>query len=450
MSKKYKVRGMTCNHCKEKIEKALKKKKDIKDAKIDLRTGILDLEYKSNEIALHSIKKVISQLGYELVEVENENKAKIGMVIGVTVILFFLVNRMIPDFSTLLTAGNSLSLIMLFLIGITTSFHCVSMCGGIALSQVSKEKDNFKRNIMYNVGRMISYTLLGGIVGALGAGITLGNSFFAIVPIVLGVLMVIIGLSNAGMPIVPHFKLTKQINMKLAYLRGKVSYDKGPFVLGLVNGLMPCGPLQLMQIYALGTGSFMQGALAMLAFSIGTVPLMLGLGLFINKLSIASKELVFKVGGYLVVFLGIGMVMNGLTTMGINTSTMTRNNVGKGVVMEDGYQVLRIDVEPRGYENVVIQKDIPTKLIFDVAPGDLTSCNYAVNIPEYEVFQTLQEGENIIEFIPEEVGTFPYSCWMGMIRSKITVVEDDISEYVPEVDSSPFQPMGTSSGFKCH
>lgn len=426
MNKVYKVQGITCGQCKEKIEKNLMSKQGIQGAQVHLKTKSLSIDYDPHKIRLQEIKKILGVLGYELLEEEGNKEKddkKVWLIVGAAFIIFLIMSSIVPDFSTLLTQGNSLSLVMLLIIGITTSFHCVSMCGGIALSQVTSEKNNLKRNILYNTGRVISYTLLGGIVGALGSGITLGNTFFAVVPIVLGLLMVIIGLSNAGVVSLSSFKFMRQFNAKLGKIRYQLSHDQGPFILGLVNGLMPCGPLQLMQIYALSTGSFIGGALAMLAFSLGTVPLMLGLGVFINKLSVASKTLVFKMGGYLVVLLGVSMMMNGLTTAGVNTSIASGSNTNNQVTMEDGYQVVNVAVGPRSYEDIVVQKDIPVRLKMNVKPGNLTGCNYAVNIPEYEIFAPLEEGENIFEFTPTDKGTFMYSCWMGMIRNTITVVE---------------------------
>lgn len=78
---------------------------------------------------------------------------------------------------------------------------------------------------MYNVGRVISYTLLGGMVGAIGKGVTLENEFFAIVPIILGALMIIMGLNNVGIISLFEYRVMKRFNLNLARLRGKVSHD---------------------------------------------------------------------------------------------------------------------------------------------------------------------------------------------------------------------------------
>src|SRR5665647_2658897 len=86
-------------------------------------------------------------------------------------------------------------------------------------------------------------------------------------------------------------------------LMGK-SGERGPFIVGLLNGLMPCGPLQAMQLYALGTGSALAGALSMLIFSLGTVPLMFGFGAISTMLSKKFTRSILRFSAVLVVILG--------------------------------------------------------------------------------------------------------------------------------------------------
>ena len=238
MDKIYRVQGMTCQNCKQKIEKKLSRRKGIWRAEVNLKTKMLYLSYDEEVISLTVIKELLADMGYQLEEAEEKHeKQKVLLYLGVAAVFFLLLNEIMPDFSLLLTQGSKVSIIMLFIIGITTSFHCISMCGGIALSQVVADKSNFKRNLMYNAGRVISYTVLGGLVGFIGSGITLGNRVFAIVPIILGVFMIMMGLNNAGLLSLESMPFMQKINFKLVALRGKLGTDKGPFVLGLLMDL---------------------------------------------------------------------------------------------------------------------------------------------------------------------------------------------------------------------
>lgn len=135
--------------------------------------------------------------------------------------------------------------------------------------------------LLYNGGRIISYTILGGIVGALGSVLSLSISVKAGIQIFAGVFMIIMGLNMSG------FSIFRRFNLRLPWSACSIKKKpKTPFLIGVLNGLMPCGPLQTMQLYALGTGSAFNGALSMFLFSLGTVPLMLTFGAlsgFISK-----------------------------------------------------------------------------------------------------------------------------------------------------------------------
>ena len=177
---------------------------------------------------------------------------------------------------------------MLFIIGLITSVHCVAMCGGINLSQCIPRSgqtftDNsrfsaFRPAFIYNLGRVTSYTIIGFIVGTLGSAFTFSSTLQGILKLIAGILMVIMGINLLGI-----FPGLRKLNPGMPRIFANKIRDKkysstNPLIVGLLNGLMPCGPLQAMQIYALSTGNSWVGALSMFLFSLGTVPLMFGLG----------------------------------------------------------------------------------------------------------------------------------------------------------------------------
>ena len=144
------------------------------------------------------------------------------------------------------------------------------MCGGIVLSQGIASRDERampergKRlvpSLLYNAGRVISYTVIGGMVGALGSLFSLSTALKGAMPIIAGAFMLFLGVRMLG--IIPWLS---RLKVRFPGIKeNKVSAaaaGRGPFVVGLLNGLMPCGPLQTMQVYALGTGSWYAGALS--------------------------------------------------------------------------------------------------------------------------------------------------------------------------------------------
>ncbi len=115
----------------------------------------------------------------------------------------------------------------------------------------------------------------------------------------------------------------------------------------------------------------------------------------------------------------------------MNTTYAASAPTGNVAVIENGVQVVSIDLKPNSFAPIVVQKGIPVKFIINAKAENLNGCNDAVLIPAYNVEKGLAPGENVIEFTPDKTGTIPYSCWMGMIGSSIEVV-DDLGQVTPE------------------
>ncbi len=317
---------------------------------------------------------------------------------------------------------------MLFIIGLFTSLHCVSMCGGINLSQClnnnvisDKEKlSTVKPAFLYNLGRVISYTIFGGIVGGIGSVISFTGWMQGLVQLIAGIFMVIMGLNMLN--IFPWLRKLNPRMPKFFAQKVKSKNNNSPFFVGLLNGLMPCGPLQAMQIYALSTGSVIKGALSMFLFSLGTVPLMFGLGALSSYMSRKFSNKVMKFGAILVVVLGFVMFNNGLALSGINISQGSAANSAVRAEIQNDIQVVTTELKGRRYEPIIVEVGKPVKWNIQASNGSINGCNNRMIIREYGIEKSLESGDNIIEFTPTETGTYTYSCWMGMIRSKIYVV----------------------------
>jgi hypothetical protein len=230
------------------------------------------------------------------------------------------------------------------------------------------------------------------------------------------------------LPILRRFMPRLPCSIAAKIERGKRS--KAPLVVGVLNGFMPCGPLQAMQLYALGTGSFWTGALSMLLFSLGTVPLMFAFGALSSLLSARFTKEMMKVSAILVIILGLIMGNHGFLLAGISVSdallsplkiSRTQNNKAQRAVIEDGYQTVTTKLESGRYQPLILSAGVPVKWTIVAEKGSLNGCNNEIIIPDYQLQQKLSLGENVIEFTPTTAGTITYSCWMGMISSRIIV-----------------------------
>jgi hypothetical protein len=225
--------------------------------------------------------------------------------------------------------------------------------------------------------------------------------------------------------------------------------NKNPIVIGLLNGLMPCGPLQAMLIYAAGTGSALEGALVMAAFGLGTIPLMLALG-SITSIAASSRIWIHKIvkfSGVLVIVLGIIMLNRGFALTGIDpfgvfsfaispksTSNLSQvfpilNDSGAGKLGDNStnpkYQEITMYIISSGWnpDTFTVKKGILVK--WTIIAKELTYCNKGIKAPKLGMSHTFDNvGDTFtFEFTPTEVGTIPFTCWMGMISGKIEVIE---------------------------
>ncbi|HEY5961333.1 MAG TPA: sulfite exporter TauE/SafE family protein [Polyangiaceae bacterium] len=196
------------------------------------------------------------------------------------------------------------------------SLHCVGMCGGFVAFYSSGAGATGVKSVVphvaYHAGRLVTYTLWGMLAGSLGAMLDVAGHAVGIgrvAAIVAGVLMVTWGLAM----------LTARLGVSLPWLRTRRSVswlsralarlvDKPPIVraslLGLSSTLLPCGFLYAFVITAAGTGSALRGALVMAAFWFGTVPLLLGLGLGVERIGARLRRFVPTVTALLMVALG--------------------------------------------------------------------------------------------------------------------------------------------------
>lgn len=415
------INGMTCHHCEMRVKEALLKVDGIKSVNASFKnkkavvTGDFDIE---------NAKEALEEIGYKLILKKKHKKTPLKEVLPVFLVMSIIFIIFGNLFSFIPSISNDVSLPMLFLIGILTSVHCIGMCGSINLAVVMKNENGIKNPLLYNLGRVISYTVIGGIVGGLGSVFTMNTDLQSLVIFLAGIVMLFMGLSMLGW-------LPDKLHMFIPKMPKLFNSKKGPFYVGLLNGLMPCGPLQAMQIYALSTASIINGALAMFIFSLGTVPLMFGFGVLFVKLKGKHQFLIQRISSVLIIFLSFLMMSRALNLQGIDLGKTFKSSMYKDYAIaeiKDGYQYVEIQLTYRGYKPIMVQKDIP--VVFNIKVSDIRyfGCTNSIRIPSLGLSQDLDTGDNLIKFTPTKTGDITYTCWMGMVTSNIKVVED-LSEY---------------------
>ena len=458
------IRNMTCVNCENIIERELSPVTGIVEVKASYSAGAVTVSFDESIVSLEEIENILEKSDYFVKKEESSvlqakekqtpgrskkaaaktEKTDYTDIIAVLIIMFAvytIANRfgLLNIFNAFPVAKEGMGYGMLFVIGVLTSVHCVAMCGGICLSQcIPKDQpegyqpsrfETIRPSLLYNLGRVISYTIIGGIVGAIGSVVSFSGTMKGLVQLAAGVFMVIMGLNMLNI-----FPGLRKFNPRMPKIFAKKIYAQrigsSPLYIGILNGLMPCGPLQAMQLYALSTGSPVKGAVAMFLFSVGTFPLMFLFGALSSFMNKKFSGKLMKVSAVLVVVLGMFMFGNGISLSGFSmpilpmTSNQVRAGASNVATIEDDIQVITTELSPGSYEPIIVQKGIPVKWIIKAEKGDINGCNNSIIVPKLGLKKDLANGDNVIEFTAEESGAIPYSCWMGMIRSKITVVDD--------------------------
>lgn len=207
-----------------------------------------------------------------------------------------------------------------FLIGFIGSFHCVGMCGPIALSLPYQDVTKWRtaaNTLVYNLGRIVSYSFIGLLFGFLGKGIALAG-LQQWLSIGLGVLMLLAAFSVFNfekqlikIPILDVF--FRKIRFGLGQLlKRKNKKTQTLFTLGILNGFLPCGLVYLAVVGAIGTGSILGGSLYMTLFGLGTIPLMLSVSLLGNLINLNVRKRIQKAIPIMLFAFAILFILRGL------------------------------------------------------------------------------------------------------------------------------------------
>jgi sulfite exporter TauE/SafE len=269
----------------------------------------------------------------------------------------------------------------------------------------------------------LGYALLGGVIGYLGSAIKPSPKFMGLMTMVVGAVMLFLGLKL--IEIFPALRdktlsLPKSISRLFGINTEKKEYShKGAIISGALTFFLPCGFTQAMQLYAVSTGSFAQGALIMSLFALGTAWGLLGVGGLSSVFKGQAAKRFFAIAGLAVILLGVYNISNGGSV--VFTKFETQNNaVSTG---NDDFQEVRMTQGGGGYSPSVLTVKLGKPVKWIINSTTSYSCASYIVMPKFGVSQPLKAGENIITFTPTEAGEIPFSCSMGMYRGKFIVTE---------------------------
>lgn len=333
------VSGMHCKACVFLTESELMDLPHVTAAKSDLATNTIVLTGnfgdKTEEEIAADLTNLLEQHGYTVsvdrfesltTGKKTKNIAwgdfKIAVPIALAFIILFVVLQKIGIVN--LVDASKITYGTAFVIGIIASLStCMAVVGGLLLSMsatFAKEGDKVKPQLLFHGGRIVSFFVLGGVIGAIGSAFTLNTYTTFILGLVIGLVMLILGIN-----LLDVFPWAKKLQPSMPRLLSKhvhgatkLNHTLTPLVVGVVTFFLPCGFTQSMQIYTLSTGSFLKGGLIMLAFALGTLPVLALISFSSFSIHKSSKAgIFFKTAGLIVILFAIFNLINSLVVIGV-------------------------------------------------------------------------------------------------------------------------------------
>lgn len=448
----YFVRGMHCASCEVLIEKEIINLRGVESVDAKAGSGQVVVEYTETKPSVYQLNKLFEKEGYIFLEkpflkdVSRKNNIFPSLLIAGGLIAGFLLLSK-SGLSGLVNVNSSSSVFAFFLFGLLAGLSsCAALVGGIILSmskqwlQVYSEKDStFQKlspHIMFNAGRLVSYTILGAVLGVIGSQLKISLTFTSFIVIAVSVLMMVLAGQMLGIKKLAKFqfaapKFISRYVADEANFRGRYM----PFIMGALTFFLPCGFTITAQGMALLSGNAFQGATIMFAFVLGTVLPLLFIGLSSIKLSTSPKLAMqfSKIAGFLILFFALFNINNQLSVLGYsNLGSIRLLDTKSGVAsatnlpeIVDGKQIIKMDAFSYGYKPNYIKVKVNVPVRWEITDRGTSGCtNAVISKGLFSDSISLTPGTTSVkEFTPTRPGKYKFSCWMGMVSGTIEVVD---------------------------
>ena len=339
-------------------------------------------------------------------------------------------------------------IVSMFMLGLGTSLHCVSMCGPLVLTYAVKGEEDgpwYKKltpNVAYQAAKIVSYMLVGLLLGAIGGFLNL-DVVRPYVYYLAGVFMIVLGLGMTGKvkwaarltPAPPRWLINRLSTMRrksVADAKEGHSSLATPITFGLMTGLLPCGPLMAAQVAAAASGSAVLGAVGMAAFGLGTAPLMVAFGTAGSLIPRVWKNRMMTVLAVGVVIFGLVFINRGLVATGapVTFNTVKTAFIGTGAAPvttgyttgADGVVEVPLVIENTRFVPDVVQipADTPVRLVVDRRED--VACSAQIFMPQLNILVDLApNGVTNVDIPATAAGTYTLTCGMSMMAGQLVV-----------------------------
>lgn len=455
----YFVKGTHCASCEILIEKRLLAIEGIKSVEAKSDKGEVLIEYTGKKPDAAMLNSIFRKNNYVFSDgrfkSDEKNKGDfVSAILTASVIIFGFLYLNKIGLGGLVNVSSSSSLPSFFALGLMAGISsCAALVGGLVLSMSKQWLETYsdknattyeklKPHILFNSGRIISYGVLGAVLGLIGSKLQISFQFTSLLIFAISILMVLMALQMLGVRQFRKFQFTLPKSI-VKYIANEENF-KGkymPFLMGAMTFFLPCGFTITAQGLALLSGSPVQGGLIMGMFALGTAPTLMLIGFSAVKFSAKPHiALTFsRVAGFLILFFALFNINSQLNILGISsasdllrTNSYTSNNPNNAnnndkdlSAVVDGKQVIKMDASSRGYSPnyFKVRAGVPVRWeITDIGTSGCT--NAVISNSLFSGSINLTPGQvSVKEFTPEKAGKYKFSCWMGMISGIIEVVD---------------------------
>lgn len=472
-----KIKGMHCGSCEVLVERSFKKIPGVEKATVNHASGKAELVC-SQEPSLNELNNAIKEHGYTVSSInsksDNDNTApkkkggvyeikrehlETGAIFLILLGLYFILKQ----FNILPKIGisDNMSYGVIFLVGLVAALStCIAVTGGLLVSIATNYAQQhptltgvqkFKPHIYFNVGRIVSYTLLGGLIGVVGSVITPSIKTTGVLTIVASVVMILLGLNMLNISWFARFqpRMPKFIAHKIYDINP--NSKAAPFLFGAGTFFLPCGFTQALQLYVLSKASFAVGALTMGAFSLGTLPALVSLGAVSSFAKGTFLKRFTKVAAVLVILLGIFSINNGLALTGSNIDfgsflLSAKAQDANNVKIIDGKQIVELTVNGLSYSpnRFTIVQGVPVEWHID--GRNAQGCAQVIVAPNLGITEYVGGGVKTVTFTPQQTGQIRFSCSMGMAGPGIfNVIPNTQGVVAAPVAAAPSVPTANTN-----
>lgn len=435
------VKGMTCASCEVLIERSLKKVPGVEKVIVNRPQESVEIDC-ADHVEIPSLQAAVKEQGYLLsLPEENAAPARSSFVratkgrfleIGAVVLLLMGVYLLLKELNILpqtLGVTDNMSYGFVFVLGLVAATStCLAVAGGLLLAIAGKYNEKyphltgwqkFRPHIAFNTGRIISYTLLGGLVGLLGSTLAITPTITGVITIGASVMMIVMGLQFLHI-----FPWLDRLQIKMpAFITRRVYKESSgtpshtsSFFFGAGTFFLPCGFTQALQLYVLGKGDFMIGALTMLAFSLGTLPSLAGIGAFSSFAKGKTQRHFMTFSAVLVIMLGVFNMSPGFTLTGASVNILGSSSVSAVDSNQVGNtQIISMAVQGLDYypNTFTLKKGVPVEWNIDGTKAQ--GCAQIISVPQLQIVDRLpRDSIKTIKFTPQQAGRITFSCGMGM------------------------------------